>query len=76
MRRQLAINLLAVLMASLIDVGGELINFCFVFIINYQEIISVKLPAVSQAAVPFIKFSYEISIPPVRAASYNRTDKN
>ena len=74
--RQFYINIIATFLASLLDVGGELfINFCLVFI-NYQELISVKLPAVSQAAVPFIKFSYEISIPPVRAASSNQTDKN
>ena len=45
--RQLYINILAAFLASLIDVGGEFINFCLVFI-NYQALISVKLPAVYQ----------------------------
>ena len=46
--RQFYIKIITTLLASLLDVGGEFINFCLVFI-NYQELISVKLPAVSQA---------------------------
>ena len=73
--RQFYINIITTFLASLLDVGGELfINFCLVFI-NYQELISVKLPAVLQVG-PFIKFSYEISIHPVMAASSNQADKN
>ena len=45
--RQIYINFITTLLASLLDVGGEFINFCLVFI-NYQELISVKLPAVFQ----------------------------
>lgn len=43
--RQLYITTLTVFLASLIDGGGEFINFSLVFIINYQELISLKLPA-------------------------------
>ena len=73
--RQFYINIIATFLASLLDVGGELfINFCLVFI-NYQELISVKLPAVSQSGT-INQFSHEIFIPAVMAASSNELDKN
>ena len=66
--RQLYISILTVFSASLIDGGGESINFCLVFIINYQELISLKLPISASPLVTIHQFSTEISIPPVRAA--------